>query len=111
MINLTAKLGELTTKNITRIAKYPQNHVILDCIMPNIPLKHKCLSIILIWVKVVVVSKKIFFFTFLNWEFTDMVLEKRWLFSIGNWAEIRLLEKDRKCPEQSNLLNLSKTII
>ena len=28
---------------------YPQNQVILDCIMPSIPLKHKCLSIILIW--------------------------------------------------------------
>ena len=27
---------------------YPQNQVILDCIMLNIPLKH--LSIILIWV-------------------------------------------------------------
>ena len=29
---------------------YPQNRVILDCIMSSIPLKHKCLSIILIWV-------------------------------------------------------------
>ena len=29
---------------------HPQNQVILDCIMPSIPLKHKCLSIILIWV-------------------------------------------------------------
>ena len=27
-----------------------QNQVVLDCIMPTIPLKHKCLSIILIWV-------------------------------------------------------------
>ena len=26
-----------------------------------------------------------------------MVLEKRWLFSIGNGAEIRPLEKGRKC--------------
>ena len=50
--------------------------------MPSIPFKHKCLSIILIWVivshKLVVVSIKskkkkfffffFFFFTFLNWE-------------------------------------------
>ena len=27
-----------------------------------------------------------------------MVLRKRWLFSIGNGAEIRPLEKGRKCP-------------
>ena len=42
---------------------YPQNQAVLDCIMPSIPLKHKRLSIILIWVSVshklvVVVSKK-----------------------------------------------------
>ena len=29
---------------------YPPNQVILDCVMPSIPLKHKCLSISLIWV-------------------------------------------------------------
>ena len=29
---------------------YPQNQVNFDCIMSSIPLKHKCLSIILIWV-------------------------------------------------------------
>ena len=28
-----------------------------------------------------------------------MVLGKKWLFSIGNWAEIWPLEKDRKSPE------------
>ena len=42
---------------------YPQNQAVLDCIMPSIPLKHKRLSIILIWVSVshklvVVVSKQ-----------------------------------------------------
>ena len=40
-------------KNITRPKGrkvYPQNKVILDCIMSSIPLKHKCLSINLIWV-------------------------------------------------------------
>ena len=51
MIDLTSKFGEINGiehnkgRNI-----YPQNQVILDCIMPSIPLKHKCLSIILIWV-------------------------------------------------------------
>ena len=46
-------------------------------------------SIILIWVivshKKVKKKKKIFFFTFLNW---DMILGKRWLFSIGNVTEV-----------------------
>ena len=37
-------------ENITRVDIYTQNEVILDCIMPSIPLKQKCLSIILIWV-------------------------------------------------------------
>ena len=35
---------------------------------------------------------------------TDMVLGKRWLFSIGNGAEIRPLEKGRKCPDLSRYL-------
>ena len=30
-----------------------------------------------------------------------MVLEKRWLFSVGNGAEIRPLEKGRKCSVMS----------
>ena len=34
---------------------YPQNQVVLDCIMPSKPLQHKCLSIILI---LVIVSHK-----------------------------------------------------
>ena len=58
--------------------------------MPSIPLKHKCLSIILIWaivshIKVVVVSKKskkkkkkhFFFLLFLIGKKTDMVLGKK----------------------------------
>ena len=36
--------------------------------------KHKCLSLILIWV---FVSHKYFFFLFPNWEKTDMELEKK----------------------------------
>ena len=64
MIDLTSKLGENNDKEHYKASKiYPQNQVILDCIMSSIPLKHKCLSIIMIWVivshiKVVVVSKK-----------------------------------------------------
>ena len=51
MINLTAKLGEINDIEHNKGSKtYPQNQVILDCTMPTIPLKHKCLSIILIWV-------------------------------------------------------------
>ena len=51
MIDLTSKLGEIKEIEHNKGSKiYPQNQVILDCIMPTIPLKHKCLSIILIWV-------------------------------------------------------------
>ena len=62
-IDLTSKLGEINDIGHYKGSKiYPQNQIILDCIMPSIPLKHKCLSIILIWVSVshklvVVVSK------------------------------------------------------
>ena len=48
---LTSKLGEINDIEHNKGSKiYPQNQVILDCIMSSIPLKHKCLSIILIWV-------------------------------------------------------------
>ena len=63
-IDLTSKLGEINNIEHYKGSKiYPQNQVILDCIMPSITLKDKCLSIILIWVSVsyklvVVVSKK-----------------------------------------------------
>ena len=51
MIDLTAKLGEIKDIELNKGSKiYPQNQVILDCIMSSIPLKHKCLSIILLWV-------------------------------------------------------------
>ena len=50
MINLTSRLGEINDIEQNKDSKiYPQNQVILDCIMSSIPLKHKCLSIILIW--------------------------------------------------------------
>ena len=49
MIDLTSKLGEINNIEHNKGSKiYPQNQVILDCIMPSIPLKHKGLSIILI---------------------------------------------------------------
>ena len=51
MSDLTTKLGEINDIEHNKGSKIcPQNQVILDCIMPTIPLKHKCLSIILIWV-------------------------------------------------------------
>ena len=57
MIDLTAKLGEINDIEHNKGSKiYPQNQVISDCIMPSIPLKHKCLSIILIWVTVLISS-------------------------------------------------------
>ena len=47
MIDLTPKLGEINDIEHNKGSKiYPQNQVILDCIMPSIPLKYKCLSII-----------------------------------------------------------------
>ena len=43
MIDLTSKLGEINNIEHNKGSKiYPQNQVILDCIMPSIPLKHKC---------------------------------------------------------------------
>ena len=53
MIDLASKLGENNHIEHDKGSKiYPQNQVILECIMPSIPLKHKYLSIILIWVSV-----------------------------------------------------------
>ena len=96
MIHLTTKLGEINNIEYNQGSKiYPQNQVILDCIMPVIPLKHKCLSIILISIQVVVVSKKskkkkkkrffffFFFFTFLNWENRHGIGEKGGYFRLG----------------------------
>ena len=51
--DLTSKLGKINDIEQNKGSKiYPQNQVILDRIMPSIPLKHKFLSIILIWVNV-----------------------------------------------------------
>ena len=56
MIDLTSKLEEINGIEHKKGSKiYPQNQVLLDCIMPSIPLKQKHLSIILIWV---IVSQK-----------------------------------------------------
>ena len=50
MIDLTSKLGEMKDIENNKGSKiHPQNQVILDCFMPSIPFKHKCLSTILIW--------------------------------------------------------------
>ena len=51
MIDLTSKLGEINDIEHNKGSKiYPQNQVSFDCIMSSIPLKHKRLSIIMIWV-------------------------------------------------------------
>ena len=51
MIDFTAKLEEIHDTEHNKGSKiYPKNQVLLDCIMPAIPLKHKCLCIIIIWV-------------------------------------------------------------
>ena len=51
MIDLTSKFGEINDIEHNKSSKiYPQNQVTLDCIMSSIPLKLKCLSIILKWV-------------------------------------------------------------
>ena len=51
MIDLISKLVEINDKEHNKSSKiYPQNQVILDCIMSSKPLTHKRLSIILIWV-------------------------------------------------------------
>ena len=73
--------------------KNHKNQVTLDCDYA----KHKCLSNILIgvidshklkWsVKKQKQKKKHFFL--LNWEEKRCSWEKRWLFSIGNWAKIQ----------------------
>ena len=56
MIDLTSKLGEINDIEYNKGSKiYPQNQVILDCILPSIPLNRKCLNIIPIWV---IVSQK-----------------------------------------------------
>ena len=47
-------------------------------IMPSIPLKHKCFSIILIWVIV-----SLFYFTFLNWEKQHGIGKKGSYFQLG----------------------------
>ena len=42
MIDLTSKLGEINDIEHNKGSNiYPQNQVILDCIMPTIPLKYK----------------------------------------------------------------------
>ena len=48
---LNIKIGKINGLEHNKGSKiYPQTQVILDCIMPSIPLKHKCFSTILIWV-------------------------------------------------------------
>ena len=55
-------------------------------------------------------KKKFFFFTFHNWENQTWYWEKRWLFSIGNGAEIRPLEMGRKGPEKKSIIEIMSYI-
>ena len=55
MIDLTSKFGEINDIEHKGSKIYPQDQVILDCTMPSIPHKHKCLSIILIWIIVLII--------------------------------------------------------
>ena len=51
LMDLTVKFGEINDIEHNKGSKlYLQNQIVLDCIMPSILIKHKCLSIILIWV-------------------------------------------------------------
>ena len=44
MVDFTSKFEEINDIEHNKGTKiYPQNQVILDCIMPSIPLYHKCL--------------------------------------------------------------------
>ena len=99
MIDLSSKLKEINGIEQNKDSKiYPQNQVILDCIMPPIPLKHKCLSIILIWVivshKLVVVSKRkkkpFFFLLFLIGE------KQTWYWKKGDYFLLAMVLKF--CP-------------
>ena len=86
---------------------------ILDCIMPRIPLKHKCLSIILIWIIVShKVSKKskrkskkknFFFFFFCTFLYlgktkTDMVLGKKLAIFVWEWGQNSTPRDGQKIP-------------
>ena len=71
MIDLTSKLGEINGIEHNKGSKiYPQNQFTLNSIMSSIPLKHKSLSIILIWVIGYI------FFYFSLFGKSDMVLRK-----------------------------------
>ena len=116
MIDLTSKLGEINDIEHNKGSKiYPQNQVILDCIMPSIPLiKHKCLSINLSRVIDLLKSKKTkknkqkkrpFFIGKIRVLYR---VPRKWeiklLFSIGNGPNFgpipkrkSNLEKGRKC--------------
>ena len=98
MIDFTSTLGEINDIEHNKGSKIENipSKVILHCFMSSIPLKHKCLNTILIWVIVShkkqwsLKKKKDFFF--LNWENQTWYWEKKWVFLIGNGAQIRPLE-------------------
>ena len=102
MIDLTLKLGEINDREHNKGSKaYPQNHVILHCIMSSIPLKHECLSIILIWSLFLISSSGLLkskkkYFSELG--FQKWYWEKKTAIVDWSGAEIWPLEKGRKFP-------------
>ena len=94
---LTIKIGKIYgIEHNKGSKKYPQNQVIFDCIVPNIPLKHKCnvfkyhsdMGHCFSYMLVEVVSKKniYMFFYFSKLGKTDMALGKKvdiFLFGMG----------------------------
>ena len=79
MIDLISKLGEMNVIEHNKGSKiYPQNQVILDCIMPSIPLMHTFSHVVVISKKTrEKKSKKIFFsLLFFIWEIYHNVFQR-----------------------------------
>ena len=99
MIDLTSKLGEINDIEPNKGSKiYPQNQVILDSIMPSKPLQHKCLSMIWVIVSKKSKKKKIFFFTFLNWEKQTWYWEKKLAIFEREWGKNSAPREGQKIP-------------
>ena len=87
MIDLTSKLGEINgIEHLTRVEIYPQHQVILDCII----------LFMYIYIYIYIYICNIFFNFSLFGKNGHGIVEKRWLFSIGNGTEIQYLEMGRK---------------
>ena len=125
-INLNSKLGEINDIDHNKGSTiYPQNQIILDCIMPSIPLKHMCSSIILIWIIVSrkwslkkIKKKNLFFFCvffclfyFSYFGKTDMVLGKKVAIFIWEWGRNSAPREGLRIPWDSTLLFVSPSSV